>query len=118
MELYVFLRLDSLDCQVAVIKNAFSAKTGKKDIIKIDSLAVPNIDVLGYLDSDITVNLIKNGQLFKKYHPELPETVNGVIECKNPRCICATERAIKHIFKLTDAESKVYRCMYCESKAK
>ncbi|MDY5626564.1 MAG: aspartate carbamoyltransferase regulatory subunit [Clostridia bacterium] len=118
MEIYNFLNLGELDCSVAIIKNVNSRLMGKKDIIKIDDDIDVNLDVLGYIDPGITVNIIKDEKLVKKCHLTLPETVNNVIKCKNPRCITTTEQEIEHIFKLTDRKNKVYRCIYCESKAK
>ena len=118
MEIYHFLNLESLDCSIAIIKNASSGKMGKKDIIKIDDELDIDINVLGYVDPDVTINIIKNGVTVEKKHPELPEKVTNVIKCKNPRCITTVEQEIDHIFKLTDREKRVYRCIYCESKAK
>ncbi len=118
MEIYKFLNLGELDCSVAIIKNVNSRLMGKKDIIKIDDDIDVNLDVLGYIDPGITVNIIKDEKLVKKCHLTLPETVKNVIKCKNPRCITTTEQEIEQIFKLTDRENKVYRCIYCESKAK
>lgn len=118
MEIYEILNLDKLDCSVAIIKNATSRKYGKKDVIKIDSLIDLNLDVLGYIDPGLTVNYIENGQLKAKRHLELPERVTNVIRCKNPRCITTTEQELPHIFKLTDRETRTYRCIYCETKAK
>ena len=118
MEIYKFLNLGELDCSVAIIKNVNSRLMGKKDIIKIDDDIDVNLDVLGYIDPGITVNIIKDEKLVKKCHLTLPETVKNVIKCKNPRCITTTEQEIEHIFKLTDRENKVYRCIYCESKEK
>lgn len=118
MELYRILGLDSLDCQVALIKNAESRKMGKKDIIKVDRMIDVNLDAIGFIDPDITVNIIKNGVREKIEHIELPEKVVDIIKCKNPRCITTTEQELPHIFKLTDKENRVYRCLYCESKAK
>ena len=118
MEIYKFLNLGELDCSVAIIKNVNSRLMGKKDIIKIDDDIDVNLDVLGYIDPGSTVNIIKDEKLVKKCHLTLPETVKNVIKCKNPRCITTTEQEIEHIFKLTDRENKVYRCIYCESKAK
>ena len=118
MEIYKFLNLGELDCSVAIIKNVNSRLMGKKDIIKIDDDIDVNLDVLGYIDPGITVNITKDEKLVKKCHLTLPETVKNVIKCKNPRCITTTEQEIEHIFKLTDRENKVYRCIYCESKAK
>lgn len=118
MELYHFLNLESLDCSVAIIKNVVSKKMGRKDIIKIDADIDIDLDVLGYIDPDSTVNIIKNGELVKKCHLELPEKLENVIMCRNPRCITTVEQDITHIFKLTDRENRVYRCAYCEAKAK
>lgn len=118
MALYNMLKLGALECSVAIIKNADSKKMGKKDIIKIDAVLDLDFDVIGYIDSGITVNIIQNGQLVKRTHLDLPEKVTGVIRCQNPRCITSTEQELPHVFKLTDRENKVYRCIYCESKAK
>ena len=118
MYLYKILGLDSLDCQVALIKNAESGKMGKKDIIKVDQMIDLNLDAIGYVDPNITVNIIKNGKREKVEHIEPPTEVVDIIKCKNPRCITTTEQELPHVFKLTDKENRVYRCLYCESKAK
>lgn len=118
MEIYHLLNLESLGCSIALIKNACSKKVGKKDIIKIDADLDLNLDVLGYINPEITINVIKDGQRIMKFHPELPERLTNVIKCKNPRCITSVEQEINHIFKLTDRENRIYRCIYCESKAK
>ena len=118
MTLYNFLGLDALECQVALIKNADSVKMGKKDIIKIDKVIDINFDALGYVDSDVTVNIIRDGKLAKRQNIDIPERIENVIKCKNPRCITTVEQGLKHIFVLSDKENKIYRCMYCESKAK
>lgn len=118
MTLYNFLGLDKLDCQVALIKNAESVKMGKKDIIKIDRVIDINMDALGYLDSGVTVNIIRDGKLAKRQNIDIPERIENVIKCKNPRCITTVEQELPHIFTLRDREHKVYRCLYCESKAK
>ena len=118
MELYRILRLSELDCPVAIIKNAQSGKMGKKDIIKIDAQIEVDLDVLGYVDPGITVNIIKDGERVEKRHVELPELVRCVIRCKNPRCITSVEQDIEHVFRLTDRQKRIYRCIYCESKAK
>jgi aspartate carbamoyltransferase regulatory subunit len=117
MKIYDFLDLGSLDCPVAIIKYASSAKHGKKDIIKIDSELRVDLNALGYIDPNITINIIKDGVRIKKYHPELPLTITNIIRCKNPRCITSTEQELPHVFKLIDREKDEYRCMYCESKA-
>lgn len=118
MKLYKILGLDSLDCQVALIKNAESQKLGRKDIIKIDRIIDVNLDAIGYIDAGITVNIIENGKLAKRTHIEPPEEITDVIKCRNPRCITTTEQELPHVFRLTDRKNLVYRCIYCESKAK
>ena len=118
MQLYELLGLDRLDCSVAIIKNAYSAKKGRKDIIKIDEDIRVDLDVIGYIDPGATVNIIKNGETVEKKQMELPETLTNVILCKNPRCITTVEQEIDHIFKLVDRENKIYRCVYCETKGK
>ena len=118
MSLYKFLNLDELDCSVALIINASSDKLEKKDIIKIGAVLDLDLDALGYIDPDITVNIIEDSKVVKKYKPQLPETLTNVLHCRNPRCITSTEQEIPHIFKLTDREKGEYRCIYCESKAK
>ena len=117
MKIYSLLNLESTDWQVAIIKNAPSKKLGKKDIIKIATDDAIDLDVLGFIDTDITVNVIKDGALSEKKHIELPKKITDVIKCKNPRCITTTEQGISHVFELTDSVNKVYRCMYCEAKA-
>lgn len=120
MELYKALGLDELDCLVAVINNAYSkkSKSGRKDIIKIDAEINLNLDIIGYVDPGITVNVIKNGVNTKMPKIEPPAKIEGIIKCKNPRCITSVEQELPHIFKLTDRDNMVYRCIYCESKAK
>lgn len=118
VEIYNFLSLDEMDCPVALIRNVPSVKMGKKDIIKIDAGIDINLDVLGYLDPGATVNVIKDGKIIDKHKLKLPETVKGVIKCKNPRCITSVEQGIEHRFFLADKENRIYRCVYCESKAK
>ena len=118
MKLYDLLGLDNLDCSVAIIKNVTSKKMGKKDIIKIDADIAIDIDVIGYVDPGTTVNVIKNCELVEKRVLELPEMLTNVIKCKNPRCITSTEQEINHVFKLTDKDNGVYRCIYCETQAK
>ncbi len=118
MELYGYLGLDKLSCEVALIKNAPSGKRGKKDILKINEVIDLNFDLLGYIDPHITVNIIRGGERVEKRHPDLPDEIRDVIRCKNPRCITSTEQEIQHIFKLTDRENRVYRCAYCDTRAK
>ena len=118
MELYHILNLDKLQCSVAVLKNVTSRKMGRKDIIKIDEIIDLNFDVLGYVDPGITVSIVRDGKLDRKFSVELPERVVNVIRCKNPRCITSTEQELPQTFKLTDRENRVYRCIYCESRAK
>ncbi len=116
MQIYELLGLGELDCPVALIKNVPSRKTGKKDIIKIDDDIVINMDVLGFIDPGVCVNRIKNGEIIEKHTIDSPEILNNVIKCKNPRCITSCEQEIEHIFRLTDKENKVYRCIYCETQ--
>ena len=118
MELYGYLGLDKLNCEVALIKNAPSGKRGKKDILKINEVIDLNFDLLGYIDPHITVNIIRGGERVEKRHPDLPDEIRDVIRCKNPRCITSTEQEIQHIFKLTDRENRIYRCAYCDTRAK
>ena len=118
MDIYNVLKLSDLDCSVALIKNASSEKLGKKDIIKIGTLLDLDLDVLGYLDPGITVNVIRDSQVAERRKVALPERVVGVIKCKNPRCITSVEQEIVHEFKLTDSVKKTYRCIYCEHEAK
>lgn len=116
LEIYNYLKLGDLDTSVAIIKNAKSKKSKKKDIIKIDEHTDINLDILGYLDPNITINVIKDDVIVKKYHPELPEKLENIIKCKNPRCITSIERDLPHICELTDKKSATYRCKYCEEK--
>ena len=116
MEIFHFLQLEKLDCSVAIIKNARSNKMGKKDIIKIEGPLTVNLDILGVLDSNITINIIRDNEIVEKRTLELPDTVTNVIRCKNPRCITSVEQELPHRFKLTDKENRIYRCMYCEQK--
>ena len=117
MRIYELLGLDNLDCSVAIIKNVASKKLGKKDIIKIDADIDLDFDVIGYVDPGITINVIRNCERVEKLSVQLPEKLTNVIKCKNPRCITTTEQEINHIFKLTDRDNGVYRCLYCETKA-
>ena len=118
MEIYRLLGLENLDCSVAIIKNVHSNRMGKKDIIKIDQVLDMDLNVLGYVDPDITVNIIRDGKTVEKKHVELPERIVGVVKCKNPRCITTTEQELPQVFELRDREHGVYRCLYCEAKAK
>lgn len=118
MKIYNLLGLDELDCSVALIKNVSSSKMGKKDIIKIDTDFHVDLDILGYVDPGATVNIIQNEEMVAKKKLELPEKLTNVIKCKNPRCITSTEQELPQMFKLTDKDKKVYRCVYCETAAK
>ena len=117
MQIYETLKLGKLDCSVAMIQNANSPKMGKKDIIKIGTLLDLDLDILGYIDPGITVNIIRDGKVDKRYHLRLPERIVGVIKCKNPRCITSVEVNAIHEFRLSDKEKKIYRCIYCEHQA-
>ena len=117
MEIYTYLHLDKLDCCVAIIKNAKSNKMGKKDIMKIECpIDFMDLDILGFIDHNITVNIIKNSQVVDKKALSLPKKITNVIRCKNPRCITSIEQELDHVFVLTDPENEIYRCQYCEEK--
>ena len=116
MRLYELLGLDGLDVSVALIKNVVSKKMGRKDIIKIDADIPVNVDIIGFVDPGATVNFIKSGELVDKKAIEMPEILTNVLKCKNPRCISSCEQELSQIFRLTDREHKVYRCIYCETK--
>lgn len=118
MKIYSYLHLDELDNSVAIIKNAKSNKMGKKDIIKIEGTIDVDLDMLGVLDANITINMIENGIIKEKKNPNLPEEVVNIIKCKNPRCITSVEQEIPHIFKLTNRTKGMYRCLYCEQAFK
>ena len=117
MRLYELLNLDDADCSVAIIKNVSSKKMGKKDIIKIDAEIDIDFDVIGYVDPGITVNIIRDSEIVEKRSINLPEIMTNVVKCKNPRCITSVEQELDHIFRLTDRENRIYRCIYCETKA-
>lgn len=115
MKIYYYLDLENKDCSVAIIKNAKSNKMGKKDIIKIEgTLENLDLDILGALDHQITIDIIEDGVIVEKKNPKLPNKVSNVLKCKNPRCITSVEPGITHSFKLTDRTNGVYRCIYCE----
>ena len=116
IEIYDALNLGALDCSVAIITNARSKKMGRKDIIKIDKNIDLDLDILGYMDPNITINIIKNDERVEKYHVEIPSTITNIVKCKNPRCITSIEQELPQVCILTDKEKKVYRCKYCESK--
>ena len=116
-EIYNLLHLSNLDCMVALITNASSVKMGRKDIIKIDSAIELDTDALGYVDPGVTVSIIANGETIEKKKLDLPQELEGVLHCKNPRCITSTEQELPHIFRLTDPEKRIYRCIYCETQA-
>lgn len=118
MDIYKYLHLNDLECSVAIIKNVKSAAMGRKDIIKIDDDISIDLDVLGYIDPGITVNIIEDGQIVEKKHLALPKQLTNVIRCKNPRCITSVEPALDQIFRLADPERRVYRCMYCDAERK
>ncbi len=116
MDIYKYLHLDELDCSVAIIKNVRSGRMGKKDIIKIDSPMDVDLDVLGYIDANITVNVIRNGERVEKKKLELPKKLVNIIRCKNPRCITMAESQLDSIFLLSNPEKHTYRCAYCEAE--
>lgn len=117
LSIYHHLQLDKLDCTVAIIKNARSGKMAKKDILKVEcDIDTLNLDILGFIDHNITVNVIKDGQIVAKRDLILPKEIRGVIKCKNPRCITSIEQELPHVFTLSDAKNEIYRCKYCEEK--
>lgn len=117
MAIYHYLKLDKLDCSVAIIKNARSGKMGKKDIIKVECpIDTLDLDVLGFIDHNITVNIIKDGKIVDKKELHLPQEMKNIISCKNPRCITSIEQGLDQVFVLTDPEKEIYRCRYCEEK--
>ena len=118
MKIYEYMNMEKLDCQVAIIKNAKSNKMGRKDIIKIEGPIQIDLNVLGILDHNITINIIENDKIVRKHTLELPDEVTNIIRCKNPRCITSIEQELPHKFKLTDRKNRIYRCIYCESKFK
>lgn len=117
MQVYRYLKLDELDCPVAIMRRVKSNKLGTKDIIKISDNIDVDLKVLGYLDPDITVNIIENSETVEKKKLELPEEIVNVERCKNPRCITSVEQEIDHIFRLVDREHRIYRCIYCDQRA-
>ena len=118
MDIYRYLKLDQLDCCVAIIKNVRSNRMGRKDIIKIDASFPVNLETLGYIDPGITVNIIENGKNVRKCKLELPEKLVNIITCKNPRCITTVEQEIDQVFKLSDRATCTYKCAYCEAERK
>ena len=119
LTIYHLLHLDKLDCTVAIIKNARSNKKGKKDILKVEcDINTLNIDVLGFIDHNITVNVIKDGKIVEKRELSLPKEIKNVIKCRNPRCITSIEQELPHIFVLADEKKEIYRCKYCEEKCR
>ena len=119
MDIYKYLRLDKLDCTVAIIKNARSNKMGKKDIMKIECpIDVIDLDILGFIDHNITVNIIQQNKIVEKMELSLPKQIVNVIRCKNPRCITSVEQGLDQVFVLTDPEKEEYRCKYCEQRYK
>ena len=116
MQIYDLMGLDKLKCCVAIIQNADSTKYGQKDIIKVDGEVDLDYTILGYVDPNITVNIVKDGALQQKVHLDLPESLTNVIKCKNPRCISSVEQEIPHKFKLVNKDRKVYRCIYCDAE--
>lgn len=117
LSIYHHLQLDKLDCMVAIIKNARSNKMGRKDIIKIEEpLENLDLEILGYIDHNITVNIIKDNKIVEKKRLKLPKKITNVIKCKNPRCITSIEQELPHVFYLADEKKELYRCLYCEEK--
>ena len=117
MQIYTLLGLDNIESTVAVLQNVPSKKMGKKDIIKIDCIMDINFDVLGFISPNITVDIVRGGAVTEKKHINLPDELTDILHCKNPRCITSTEQDIHHVFRLTDREKGIYRCVYCDTKA-
>lgn len=117
MGIYHYMNLDKLDCTVAIIKNVKSNRMGRKDIIKIENALDIDLDMLGFIDKNITVNIISGGKIIEKANITLPKEVVNIVKCKNPRCITAVEQELSHKFRLTDATRGIYRCIYCEQAA-
>ena len=119
MEIYRYLSLDKLDCTVAIIKNARSGKMGKKDIMKIECpIDFIDLDVVGFIDHNITVNIVKDEEIVEKKPLRLPKEIRNIVRCRNPRCITSIEQELDQVFLLTDEKKEVYRCKYCEEKYK
>lgn len=117
MQIYQHLGLDKLDCTVAIIRNAKSDKMGKKDILKVEcDINTLDLDVLAFIDHNITVNVIKDGEIVDKKELQLPKEIKNIIHCRNPRCITSIEQELPHIFVLSDEKKEIYRCKYCEEK--
>lgn len=117
LTIYHNLGLEKLDCTVAIIKNARSTKLGRKDILKVEcSIENLDLDILGFIDHNITVNIVKDGEIVEKKELQLPDRVTNVIRCKNPRCITSIEQGLDNVFVLTDKDEEIYRCQYCEEK--
>ena len=117
MEIYETLNLQELECSVAIITNAKSKKMGRKDIIKIDKSIDIDLDILGYIDPNITINIVKDDKLVNKFHVTKPERIVNIVKCQNPRCITSVEKELDQVFILTDKEKKIYRCKYCEGRS-
>ena len=117
MEIYETLNLQELECSVAIITNAKSQKMGRKDIIKIDKSIDIDLDILGYIDPNITINIVKDDKLVNKFHVTKPERIVNIVKCQNPRCITSVEKELDQVFILTDKEKQIYRCKYCEGRS-
>ena len=118
MKIYEALNLQELECSVAIITNAKSKKMGRKDIIKIDKSIDIDLDILGYIDPDITINIVKDDKLVNKFHVTKPEKIVNIVKCQNPRCITSVEKGLDQVFILSDKEKQIYRCKYCEMRMK
>ncbi len=117
MKIYKFLNLETYGCPVALMMNVTSRQMGHKDIIKVDGELGVDLNVLGFIDPGITIDVIENEVCVRKYHPELPTEIREIVRCKNPRCITTVEQELPQIFRLSDRKNKVYRCVYCDGKA-
>ena len=113
-EIFKFLELDKADYTVALIMNANSKKFGKKDMIKIENVLDMDLSILGLLDDSLTVNIIEDEKIKEKVQIKLPEKVEDILSCNNPRCITSVERSIVQKFSLVDRNQKLYKCDYCD----
>lgn len=114
MKIFNYLALDMVDYPVALIMNAESTKLGKKDIIKIENHIDVDFTVLGLIDPNITIDVIENEVIREKIKLSLPDKVENVIKCKNPRCITSIEKYVTNVFYLVDHAKGEYRCKYCD----
>lgn len=114
IRIFYQLGLDRADTSVALIMNAASTRMGRKDIIKIEGTSGVDVTMLALIDPNVTINVIEDEHVVRKVKPELPERVENIIVCKNPRCITSVEKYVPQVFTLVDREHGQYRCAYCD----